>query len=142
MFNTYQLRLEEYSFDFDYDCMMIDGSHLWESHDRHDFLVPPHHFSVRIGWNKDDLDRLIEYAMAEIPDDWCTYTGEKIKIRSEAYDRKGELFISSKFQSYIARSRNKPDPGDCIKYRDVRIAGHLEHESGVIFARCDTLEFK
>ena len=88
-----------------------------------------------------DLDQLIEYAMAEIPQQYSDY-GEEIETRSEVYNRKGELFISSKFQPYIARSRNKPEPGDDIKYRDVRIAGHLEHESGVIFARCDTLEFK
>ena len=88
-----------------------------------------------------DLDRLIDWAMDEIPQQYSDY-GEPIETRSEVYNRKGELFISSKFQPYIARSRDKPEPGDDIKYRDVRIAGHLEHESGVIFARCQTLEFK
>ena len=121
--------------------MMMDGSHLWESHDRHDFLVPLHHFSIDIGGNRMDLDRLVEWAMHEIPQQYSDY-GEAIETRSEVYNRKGELFISSKFKPYIARSRDKPEPGDDIKYRDVRIAGHLEHESGVIFARCQTLEFK
>ena len=88
-----------------------------------------------------DLDRQIDWAMDEIPQQYSDY-GEPIETRSEVYNRKGELFISSKFQPYIARSRDKPEPGDDIKYREVRIAGHLEYESGVIFARCDTLEFK
>ena len=88
-----------------------------------------------------DIDRLIEYAMAEIPKDWSTTTGEKIEIRSEVFNSKDELFISSKYQPYIARSRDKPEPGDDVRYRDVRIAGHLEYDSGVLFARCQTLEF-
>ena len=88
-----------------------------------------------------DLDRLIDWAIDEIPQQYSDY-GEPIETRSEVYNRKGELFISSKFQPYIARSRNKPEPGDDIKYQDVWIAGHLKHESGVIFARCQTLEFK
>jgi len=140
VYNNYQLRTDLYSFDFDYGCMMMDGFHLWEPQKRHDFPVPLHHFSVRIGYNRVDLDQLIEYAMAEIPQQYSDY-GEEIETRSEVYNRKGELFISSKFQPYIARSRNKPEPGDDIKYRDVRIAGHLEYDSGVLFARCQTLEF-
>lgn len=141
VYNDYQLRTQEYSFDFTHDCMMMDGSHLWEPHDRHDFFVPLHHFSVRIGYNRMDLDQLIRYAMAEIPKQYSE-SGDEVEARSEVLNRKGELFISSKYQPYIARSRNKPEPGDDIEYRDVRIAGHLEHESGVLFARCDTLEFK
>ena len=141
MYNTYQLPINQYSFDLTDRCTIVDGTRLWEPHDRHDFLVPLYHFSVDIDYHKMDIDRLIEYAMAEIPDDWSTTTGEKIKIRSEVFNPKGELFISSKFQPYIARSRDKPEPGDDIKYRDVRIAGHLEYESGVVFARCQTLEF-
>ena len=141
MYNNYQLRTDLYSFDFDYGCMMMDGSHLWELHDRYDFLVPLYHCSIDIGGNRMDLDRLIDWAMDEIPQQYSDY-GEPIETRSEVYNRKGELFISSKFQPYIARSRDKPDLGDDIKYRDVRIAGHLEHESGVIFARCQILEFK
>lgn len=121
--------------------MMMDGSHLWEPHDRHDFLVPLHHFSVRIGHNRMDLDQLIQYALLEIPQQYSDY-GDKVETRSEVYNREGNLFISSKYQPYIARSRDNPEPGDDIKYRQVRIAGHLEHESGVIFARCQTLEFK
>ena len=141
MFNNYQLRTELYSFDFDYGCMMMDGSHLWEPQKRHDFLVPLHHCSIDNVGNRMDLDRLIDWATDEIPQQYSDY-GEPIETRSEVYNRKGELFISSKFQPYIARSRDKPEPGDDIKYRDVRIAGHLEHESGVIFARCQTFEFK
>ena len=79
--------------------------------------------------------------MAEIPQQYSDY-GEEIETRSEVYNRKGELFISSKYQPYIARSRDKPEPGDDIQYREVRIAGHLEHESGVIFARCDTIRIQ
>ena len=79
--------------------------------------------------------------MAEIPQQYSDY-GEEFEARSEVFNRKGELFVSSKFQPYIARSRDKPEPGDDIKYREVRIAGHLEYESGVMFARCGTLEFK
>ena len=79
--------------------------------------------------------------MDEISQQYSDF-GESIETRSEVYNRKGELFISSNFQPCIARSRNKPESVDDIKYQDVRIAGHLEHESGVIFARCQTLEFK
>ena len=88
-----------------------------------------------------DLDRLSDWAMDEISQQYSDY-GESIETRSEVYNRKGELFISSKFQPYIARSRYKPESGDDIKYQDVRIVGHLEHESDVMFARCQTLEFK
>lgn len=88
-----------------------------------------------------DLDQLIQYALLEIPQQYSDY-GDKVETRSEVYNREGNLFISSKYQPYIARSRDNPEPGDDIKYRQVRIAGHLEHESGVIFARCQTLEFK
>tara|TARA_B100000401_G_scaffold304199_1_gene209166 strand:+ start:168 stop:548 length:381 start_codon:yes stop_codon:yes gene_type:complete len=126
VYNNYQLRTELYSFDFDYGCMMMDGSHLCEPQKRHDFLVPLHHCSIDIGGNRMDLDRLIDWATDEIPQQYSDY-GEPIKTRSEVYNRKGELFISSKCQPYIAMSRDKPEPGDDIKYRDVRIAGHLEH---------------
>ena len=142
MYNTYQLPLNQYSFDLTDGCTINDGSHIWGPQNRYDFIVPLFNFSVDIGYNQMEINQLIEYAVAEIPDDWSTTTGDLIKIRSEVYNRKGELFISSKYPPYIARSRNKPEPGDDIRHREVRIAGHLEHESGVVFARCDTLEFK
>ena len=77
MYNNYQLRTDLYSFDFDYGCMMMDGSHLWEPQKRHDFLVSLHHCSIDIGSNRMDLDRLIDWAMDEIPHKYSGY-GEPI----------------------------------------------------------------
>ena len=67
MYNNYQLRTELYSFDFDYGCMMMDGSYLWEPQKCHDFLVPLHHCSIDIVGNRMDLERLIDWATDEIP---------------------------------------------------------------------------
>lgn len=75
VYNNYRLRAELNSFD--YGCMMMDGSHLWEPQKRHDFLVPQHHCSIDIGGNRMDLDRLIDWAMDEIPQQYSGY-GEPI----------------------------------------------------------------
>ena len=75
VYNNYRLRAELYSFD--YGCMIMDGSHLCEPQKRHDSLVPLHHCSIDIGGNRMDLDRLIDWAMDEIPQQYSGY-GEPI----------------------------------------------------------------
>ena len=125
---------------FKVDGYIVDGAHFWQPHDRYDFVVPLHHFTVNIGHWVMDLEQEIKMALFMMP---ATYSdsGQPIKPRSEVLTKKGLLYFSTLYRPYIHPTVGRPNEGDSINYREVRIDGHLEFDDGVLFARCDQIEF-
>ena len=128
-------------YTFKVNGTIIDGDHLWQPHDRYDFIVPLHHFTVDIGHWVMDLEPQIEMALFTAPTTYSTSTGLPVEPRSEVLTDKGLLYFSTLYRPYIHQTVGRPSEGDSINYRDVRIDGHLEFDDGVLFARCDQIEF-
>ena len=135
----YQFPTERYTFEL--KGVIDDGQHFWHPHDRYDFIVPLHHFSVDVGWHEAELKQKVEMALWELGPLYSSRHGEPLQVKSEVLTTKGRLYISTLHRPYIVPNESRPEEGDSIGYREVKVTGHLEYDDGVLFARCDQIEF-
>ena len=126
---------------FDVTGHIVDGEHFWEPHDRYDFIVPLHHFTVDIGWHRMDMEREVDMALRMMPTAYSNNTGEPMEPLSEVLTKKGLLYFSSLYRPYIIKNEFQLEEGSCLDYREVNIHGHLEFDESILYARCDQIEF-
>ena len=138
MYNT-QIPTQLYRFDV--TGHIVDGDHFWEPHDKYDFPVPLHHFTVDIDWHRMDLEREVGYALRMMPTIYSRHTGEPMEPLSEVLTKKGLLYFSSLYKPYIVKNQFQLEEGSCLDYREVNIHGHLEFEESILYARCDQIEY-
>jgi len=127
-------------YSFDVNGTIVDADFFWKPEERYDIPVPLHHFTIDIGYEALELRDLVDRALREMPPSYSE-TGELRAMKSEVFDRAGRLYVSTKYRPHIMPTIGKPSIGDVLDYRDVKVCGRLYYESGVIFARCDQIEF-
>ena len=120
---------------------IVDGEHFWEPHDRYDFIVPLHHFTVDVGGYRHELEYEVKMAMRNMTPVYSDNTGERIDPLSEVFTSKGCLYFSTRYRPYIVKNEFQLKEGSDLRCREVNIHGHLEFDESILYARCDQIEF-
>ena len=129
-------------FIFELNGTIADGQWFWEPHDRYDMIVPLHHFTVDVGWHQYELEDLVSSGLQLIPEQYSRDSGAPLSPKSEVLDTKGHLYVSTLYRPYVVPTEAIPKEGDEIDHREVRVTGNLGYDDGVLFARCNQIEFK